>query len=68
MTIYKFGPFRIDSRDRLLTRDGEQISLPPLAIETLFALLDARGGVVRKEDFLRIVWHDAFVEEGVLAA
>src|SRR5438128_2490032 len=60
MSIYKLGQFQIDSRDRLLSRDGEQISLPPLAIETLFVLLDADGHVVTKDEFLRKVWPETF--------
>lgn len=33
--IYEFGPFRIDTAERLLTRDGAPIHLTPKAFETV---------------------------------
>lgn len=37
--IYEFGPFEIDSVERLLMRAGEVVPLPPMAIDTLLALV-----------------------------
>ena len=64
---YVFGPFRLDTRDRLLLRDGKPISLPPKVTETLLLLLDQAGHVVEKEEILTRVWPDTFVEEASLA-
>jgi TolB-like protein/Tfp pilus assembly protein PilF len=63
---YEFSPFRLDSRGRLLFRDGERLTLAPKAVEVLVALVEARGNLVEKEELLRKVWTDAAVEEGSL--
>jgi len=56
--VYKFGPFRIDTRDRLLIREGQVIPLFPKAVDTLIALIGARPRVLAKEDLGRMVWPD----------
>jgi len=64
---YEFGPFRIDHRERLLRRGAEVIPLAPKAIETLLVLASSGGRVVEKEELIKRVWPDTFVEEGGLA-
>lgn len=65
--IYEFGHFRIDPDERLLLRDGKAVSLTPKAFETLLALVERSGHVVRKDELMKRVWPDAFVEEVNLA-
>src|ERR1700690_3938697 len=65
--LYQFGPFRIDRDESLLRPGTEVIPLAPKAIETLFALASSGGRVVEKEELIRLVWPDTFVEEGGLA-
>ncbi|HKV77606.1 MAG TPA: winged helix-turn-helix domain-containing protein, partial [Candidatus Sulfotelmatobacter sp.] len=65
--IYEFGQFRIDPDERLLLREGNPIPLTPKAFETLLALVENSGHVVKKDDLMRRVWPDAFVEEVNLA-
>jgi DNA-binding winged helix-turn-helix (wHTH) protein/TolB-like protein/Tfp pilus assembly protein PilF len=65
--IFEFGPFRIDTSDRLLIRDGQMLPLPPKVIDTLLVLIGAGGRVVEKEELIKKVWPDSFVEEGGLA-
>lgn len=64
---YDFGSFRIDAAERVLRRDGEVIPLPPKAIDTLLVLASNSGRVVDKDELIRCVWPDTFVEEGGLA-
>jgi TolB-like protein/Tfp pilus assembly protein PilF len=64
---YEFGPFRINNAERLLRRGPDPIPLPPKTIETLLVLIENRGQVVEKEELLRRIWPDSFVEEGSLA-
>jgi DNA-binding winged helix-turn-helix (wHTH) protein/TolB-like protein/Tfp pilus assembly protein PilF len=64
---YQFGPFRLDAGDRLLFKNGELLPLPPKAIDTLLALVVNHGRVVEKDELLKTVWPDTFVEEGGLA-
>jgi TolB-like protein/DNA-binding winged helix-turn-helix (wHTH) protein/Tfp pilus assembly protein PilF len=65
--LYQFGPYRIDSVDRLLQRAEETIPLTPKAADTLLALVANAGRVVEKEELIKTVWPDTFVEEGALA-
>ncbi len=65
--VYNFGTFSLDSDSRLLFRDGERIPLPPKAADVLLALVERSGQLAKKEELLKAVWPDTFVEEGVLA-
>jgi DNA-binding winged helix-turn-helix (wHTH) protein len=65
--LYAFGPFRLDSKERVLRRDSQPIALTPKAVETLLVLLQNAGRLVEKDDLMKQVWPDAFVEEGNLA-
>jgi DNA-binding winged helix-turn-helix (wHTH) protein/TolB-like protein/predicted Zn-dependent protease len=63
---YAFGPFRLDPAEAQLTRDGEQIKLPPKALEMLHALVKRPGHLMTKAELLAEVWPGLFVEEGNL--
>jgi DNA-binding winged helix-turn-helix (wHTH) protein/tetratricopeptide (TPR) repeat protein len=64
---YEFGPYRLDPRTRVLWRAGELVKLPPKALDILLALVEQHGDVVSKEQLLRRVWPDTFVEEANLS-
>ena len=64
--FYAFGPFRLDSEKRVLVRDGTPVPLAPKAAETLLVLVENAGHLVEKDDLMKRVWPDAFVEEGNL--
>lgn len=51
----------------MLLRDGALVPLPPKSFEVLHYLVSNSGRVVSKEELLRSVWRDAFVEESNLA-
>ncbi|HEV8267855.1 MAG TPA: tetratricopeptide repeat protein, partial [Thermoanaerobaculia bacterium] len=65
-SVFEFGPFRLDARAHLLTRDAEPIPLKPKVFETLLVLLQNAGRVVRKEELMRALWPDAVVAEANL--
>jgi DNA-binding winged helix-turn-helix (wHTH) protein/TolB-like protein len=65
--VYRFGPFRFDSGQRLLFRDVEVVPLPPKVAETLRVLLERHGKVVEKAELMREVWPDTTVEDVGLA-
>lgn len=65
--FYEFGPFRLDTAERLLLRDGQHIPLTPKAFETLLILVENYGHVIDKDELLKKVWPDTFVEEVNLA-
>ena len=64
--FYQFGQFRLDATGRMLFRGSDPIPLPPKAVETLVLLVKNAGVVMDKEQILRQIWKDAFVEEGSL--
>jgi DNA-binding winged helix-turn-helix (wHTH) protein/Flp pilus assembly protein TadD len=63
---YEFGDFRIDTAKHLLLRSGRPIPLTPKAFDTLLALVENCGQVVSKDELMKQVWPDTFVEEGGL--
>lgn len=65
--FYEFGPFRIDSDERQLLRGDEPVPLTPKAFETLLILVRSSERVVLKDDLMKSLWPDSFVEEANLS-
>lgn len=65
--VYRFGQFCLDTEDRLLYRDGEMVPLPPKVFDTLLLLVSSSGRVLTKDEMMKQLWPDTFVEEGTLA-
>ncbi|MBS1790600.1 MAG: helix-turn-helix transcriptional regulator [Acidobacteria bacterium] len=65
--IYDFGNFRLDASKRLLLRDGEVVMLKSKDFDLLSVLVEHAGKVLGKDDLLKLVWPDSFVEEGNLS-
>ena len=64
---YEFGPYQFDLSKRAVERSGETISLTRKAIDILVVLVANAGQLVEKDELLREVWPDTFVEEANLA-
>lgn len=64
---FRFGPFRLDVTERVLLRRGKPVSLTPKAFATLLVLVEKSGRVVEKDELVRMVWPDSYVEEANLA-
>ncbi len=64
---YEFGAFRIDPAERLLFSGETVISLTPKVFDTLLILVQNFGHVLGKEELMKQVWPDSFVEENNLA-
>jgi len=64
---YRFGPFEIDSAERLLRRDGTVIALTPKAVDTLIALVEGAGRLVTKDELMTRLWPATFVEDANLS-
>jgi DNA-binding winged helix-turn-helix (wHTH) protein/tetratricopeptide (TPR) repeat protein len=65
--LYEFGPFRLDPQKRILLRGNDPVPLTPKALETLLALVENRDRVVLKDDLMKMLWPDSFVEESNLS-
>jgi len=64
---YRFGQFVLDPGRRTLSRADSPVSLTPKAFDVLLFLTQNPNRLVTKEELLRAVWGDTFVEEGNLA-
>jgi pimeloyl-ACP methyl ester carboxylesterase/DNA-binding winged helix-turn-helix (wHTH) protein len=64
---FEFGGFRLEAVERILSRRGQMIALPPKIFDTLLLLVQNAGHVVSKEKMLAVIWEDSFVEENNLA-
>ncbi|HET6893607.1 MAG TPA: tetratricopeptide repeat protein [Pyrinomonadaceae bacterium] len=64
--FYEFGRFRLDVSERVLLRDQDLVPLTPKVFDILLALVERGGHVVEKDDLMKRVWPDTFVEEGNL--
>ncbi len=65
--LYDVGAFRLIPDERLLLRDGQPVSVPPKAYDLLLVLVTQAGHLVTKEQLLKEVWPETFVEEANLS-
>jgi DNA-binding winged helix-turn-helix (wHTH) protein/TolB-like protein/Tfp pilus assembly protein PilF len=63
---YEFGRFRLKTAERVLLREGELVPLTPKVFDILVMLVEHGGQVVAKDDLMKKVWPNTFVEEGNL--
>jgi len=64
--FYEFGRFRVKRTNRVLMREHELVPLTPKAFDILLTLLENDGRIVPKDDLMKKVWPNTFVEEGNL--
>ncbi len=60
---FSLGRFRLDMRQRQLTRDGAPVQLSGRALDILCVLAGANGEVVSKDELMTRVWPGLVVEE-----
>lgn len=65
--LFKFGPFRVDPEKELLLRSDEAVPLAPKAFQLLLVLMRHSKQVVTKDDLMKTIWPDTFVEEANLS-
>ncbi len=61
--FYVFENFRLDPSERLLLRDGTPVPITPKVFETLQLLLENAGRLLEKDELMKRLWQDRFVEE-----
>ena len=64
--LYEFGPFRLDPTQRLLLRAEEPIRLSPMVFDLLLFLVQNNGQLLEKNEVIKHLWPDSFVEQGNL--
>ncbi|HXZ42529.1 MAG TPA: winged helix-turn-helix domain-containing protein [Terriglobales bacterium] len=65
--IFEFGSYRLNPTERLLLREQVPVPLPPKAFDALVVMVENRGRLLGKDELLKTVWPDSFVEESNLA-
>jgi eukaryotic-like serine/threonine-protein kinase len=65
--LYEFGLFRVDPEKELLLRGTETVPLTPKTFQVLLVLVRHSKEVVTKDDLMKMVWPDTFVEEANLS-
>lgn len=65
--FYEFGSFRLDPDHRLLMREDQPVAVQPKAFDILLVLVQNSEKTVSKDELLKAVWPDTFVEESNLA-
>jgi Tol biopolymer transport system component/DNA-binding winged helix-turn-helix (wHTH) protein len=66
--FYEFADFRLDLSQKVLLRDGKPVPLTPKAFDTLEILLENGGRLLEKDDLMKKLWPDRFVEESNLTS
>lgn len=64
--LYEFGAFRLEVAERRLIHDGVVIPLSPKLFDALLLLVENHGRLLEKDELIRTLWPDSFVEEGNL--
>jgi TolB-like protein/DNA-binding winged helix-turn-helix (wHTH) protein/Tfp pilus assembly protein PilF len=64
--LYEFGEFRLDTQKRVLRKGVEAVALTSKALDVLLLLIQHSGEVVSKDELMKGVWSDSFVEESNL--
>jgi DNA-binding winged helix-turn-helix (wHTH) protein/tetratricopeptide (TPR) repeat protein len=64
---YKFGPFELDTEKHVLSRQQLPLALPPKCFDLLCILVSNSQALLEKDQLMRALWPDTFVEEANLS-
>ncbi len=64
--FYQFDSFRVNANERQLWQAQKLVPLTPKVFDILLILLENKGQIMEKDDLLKRIWADTFVEEGSL--
>ncbi|MCD9185466.1 MAG: winged helix-turn-helix domain-containing protein [Pyrinomonadaceae bacterium] len=60
---YEFGEFALDLKEKLLRKNGQTVSLQPKVFDLLVHFALHHGELVTRDELMKAVWKDTFVEE-----
>lgn len=64
--IYTFADFRLDPVEKTLWRKAKVVALTPKVFDTLLVFVENAGRLLEKDELMREIWRDSFVEESNL--
>ena len=65
--LYEFGQYVLDPEERVLFADGQPLHLTDKVFDTLLYLLQNSGRLLTKDEMMKALWAESFVEESNLA-
>src|SRR6478672_7752062 len=65
--LYEFESFQVDPEKETVVRAGKPVPLTPKTFQILLVLIRSSQEVVTKDDLMKAVWPDTFVEEANLS-
>jgi DNA-binding winged helix-turn-helix (wHTH) protein/TolB-like protein len=65
--LYEFDQFRLNPADHSLLCGEKPVSLTPKSFDILVTLIERNGQLVTKDELMRKIWPDSFVEEANLS-
>ncbi len=66
-STFEFEDYVLRPSERLLLRNGTPVPLKAKVFETLLNLVQNHGRILSKEDLMKLIWTDRFVEESNLS-
>jgi len=63
---YEFDGFTLDLSNKVLKKKGETVSLTPKVFDTLLVLVEKHPNLIEKDELMKKIWQDRFVEESNL--
>jgi DNA-binding winged helix-turn-helix (wHTH) protein len=66
-TVLRFANFDVDPVSRSLSKDGARIPLNRRSFDVLLLLLQHPGEIISREELIKQVWPDTFVDENTLS-
>src|SRR5215831_20171222 len=63
---YEFGPFLLDTVQHTVCRGSEPVTLTPKTYDLLLLLVENRGRLMTKDELMKALWPDSFVDESNL--
>ena len=66
VSVYEFGPFRVDPVERTLFEGASQVVLTEKVFDLLLLLVQNQGRALGKAELMRSLWPDTVVEENNL--
>lgn len=64
---FEFGEYVLKPSERVLLRNGQPVPLKAKVFETLLNLVRNHGRVLSKDDLMKLIWSDRYVEESNLS-
>lgn len=64
--FYDFDDFRLDVKEKVLSRNGVAIPVAPKVFTTLKILIASPGHLLEKQELMEAIWPDQFVEDSNL--